>query len=147
MGVVVGQTFKAKFEQLDPQRKAGIIFGVDKMHRKFVASNGGVSGIPHDVAELLRDEPTIKAYLSIVQKEGDTDLYSRACLDAERARGRLAGSVKQANVSARTGDIGQSARQPEGRADGRGKRASYQGWVGLFRPRERNDGSPNSEPS
>jgi hypothetical protein len=94
-GGLMRQTFKTKFDQLGPERRAGIIFGIDKMHRRFVASNGGISNMPHDVAELLRDEPTIQAYLSIVQREGDPELYIQARVDADRARGRLVGAEAQ----------------------------------------------------
>ena len=87
----MGQTFSAKFKQLSPERRARITFGVDKMHRQYVASNGGVSKMPYDAAEFLEDEATIEAYLWIVQREAAPDEYVQALAVAERARRRLAG--------------------------------------------------------
>lgn len=84
-------TFRLKFNQLSPERRARITFGVDKMHRQYVASNGGVSTMPYDAAEYLRDEPTIEAYLKIVQREAGPDEFVEALAVAERARSRLAG--------------------------------------------------------
>jgi hypothetical protein len=94
----VGQTFRSKFEQLSPERRARITFGVDKMHRQYVESNGGVSTMPYDAAEFLRDKPTIEAYLRIVQREAGSDEYVEALAVAERARSRLAGVERNGAV-------------------------------------------------
>ena len=97
-GGSVGQTYRSKFEQLGPERRARITFGVDRMHRQYVESNGGVSTMPYDAAEYLRDQPTIEAYLKIVQREGGPDEYVEALAVAERARRRLAGVERNAAV-------------------------------------------------
>jgi hypothetical protein len=91
----VRQTFSSKFTQLSPERRARITFGVDKMHRQYLASNGGVSTMPYDAAEYLRDEATIAAYLNIVRQEAGADEYAQALAVAERARDLLAGSTRQ----------------------------------------------------
>jgi len=95
---VRGTDVQVKFEQLDPERRARITFGVDRMHRQYVESNDGVSTMPYDAAEYLRDEPTIEAYLKIVQREAGPDEYVEALAVAERARRRLAGVERNAAV-------------------------------------------------
>ena len=110
----MGQTFRSKFEQLSPERRARITFGVDKMHRQYVESNGGVSTMPYDAAEFLRDQPTIEAYIKIVQREGGHDEYIQALAVAERAYSRLAGVERNGSVSSDSKTEHRSMPGPDG---------------------------------
>jgi len=98
------------------------------MHRQYVASNGGVSTMPYDAAEFLKDEPTIEAYLKIVQREAGPDEYVEALAVAERARSRLAGVERNGAVPSESKTEHRSVPRPEG---GLGK------WFRRFLPDRR----------
>lgn len=70
--------------------------------------------MPYDAAEFLRDEPTIEAYLKIVQREGGQDEYVQALAVAERARSRLAGVERNGSGSSDSKTEHRSVPRPEG---------------------------------
>ena len=88
------QTFRQMFEKVGPARRAEVVFGMDQMHRRYLAMIGGVSKLPYDAAEHLTDEETIKAYLTLVRRASDPYLMMQARVDAARARRRLAEKVE-----------------------------------------------------
>jgi hypothetical protein len=85
----MGETFKQLFARISPSRRAGVVFGMDQLHRKYLAKTGGSSQLPYDAAEHLTDEETIKAYLAIVRQAEDHHIMMQARVDAARARNRL----------------------------------------------------------
>ena len=82
------RTFREMFDRLGPERRARVVFGIDRMHRDFLAANGGRSGMPYDIAEYLTDESIIEAYLAEVRQTADPELLRQAYAAAERARKR-----------------------------------------------------------
>ena len=86
---IVGQTFRQMFARLDPSRRAQVVFGMDQLHRKYIATTGGSSRLPYDPAEHLTDEETIRAYLALVREAADPHIMMQARVDAARARKRL----------------------------------------------------------
>lgn len=86
----MGETFRQMFARIDPARRAQVVFGMDQLHRKYLATTGGSSGLPYDAAEHLTDEATIMAYLDLVRQVADPNIMMKARVDAARARKRLA---------------------------------------------------------
>ena len=84
----LGKTFKELFAEIEPLRRARIVLGMDKMHRRRLEAARGQAHIPYDASEYLTDEPTIIAYLTLVQQLGDPAWYALARSDATRARNR-----------------------------------------------------------
>ena len=100
----MGQTFKQAFAGLEPERRAHVVFGMDQLHRKYLAARGGETSLPYDAAEHLTDEATIRAYLAVVRQEsGDPHVMLQARVDAARARMRLAEEAKSRAGSASAG--------------------------------------------
>jgi hypothetical protein len=86
---IMGQTFRQMFARIDPSRRAQVVFGMDQLHRKYIATTGGLSRLPYDPAEHLTDEETIRAYLALVREVADPYIMMQARVDAARARKRL----------------------------------------------------------
>ena len=85
----MGQTFRQMFAKIDPSRRAQVVFGMDRLHRKYLATTGGSSRFPYDASEYLTDEETITAYLALVREAADPSIMMQARVDAARARKRL----------------------------------------------------------
>ena len=84
------ETFKQMFARISPLRRAQVVFGMDQLHRKYLATTGGSSRLPYDAADHLTDEETIKAYLGLVRQAADHFVMMQARVDVARARIRLA---------------------------------------------------------
>lgn len=86
---VLGRTFKDLYAEIDPTRRASLVFGMTRMHRRYLESVGGQTSVVFDPSEYLSDEPTIAAYLQLVRGLNDPAQYLSARADAIRARRRL----------------------------------------------------------
>ena len=89
----MGETFRQMFARISPSRRAQVVFGMDQLHRKYLATTGGSSKLAYDSAEHLTDEETVKAYLALVREAADSRIMMQARVDAARARKRLAEEI------------------------------------------------------
>ena len=89
------ETFKQRFARLSPSRRAKVVFGMDQLHRKYLATTGGTSRLSYDASEHLTDEETIRAYLAIVRQTADPHMMMQARVDAASARNRLSQEAAQ----------------------------------------------------
>jgi hypothetical protein len=89
----MGETFRQMFARISPSRRAQVVFGMDQLHRNYLATTGGSSKLAYDTAEHLTDEETVKAYLALVREVADSHIMMQARVDAARARKRLAEEI------------------------------------------------------